>query len=164
MLPKNKNFTLTAISKVMAFKKFRIIIIYILVDFLAIFLSTITAYQFRLQSLYFFPSVEQIDLTFNYKIFFIFVILGWLLTFMSTGIYSFNHANLFVLNVQNVLKRSIYFFFILGFISFITKILFSRILFLVMLISGLIYLFIGRIIAYFLLIRPLILNKKISFH
>ena len=162
MLPKNRNFTLTAISKVMAFQKFRIVIIYISVEFLAIFLSTITAYQLRLQNLYFFSSIEQIDLTFNYKIFFIFVILGWLLTFMSTGIYGFNHANLFVLNVQNVLKRSIYFFFILGFISFITKILFSRILFLVMLISGLIYLFIGRIIAYFLLIRPLILNRKIS--
>jgi exopolysaccharide biosynthesis polyprenyl glycosylphosphotransferase len=71
------------------------------------------------------------------------------------------HANLFVLNLQLVIKRSVYFFFFLGFISFIFKASFSRIVFGVMLVSGLIYLIIGRLITYFLVLKPLILKKKV---
>jgi len=130
-------------------------------DFICITISGITAFQFR------FPdknsevesklALGQID----YKSILLAIILSWLFIFIVSGIYRFKHANLFVLNLQLVIKRSIYFFFFLGFISFILKASFSRIVFAVMLTSGLLYLLMGRLITYFLFLRPLILNKKI---
>ena len=160
MFPKNK--ILTTIKELIVDRKFLIVIIFICADFLAMLLSLLTAYQFRFKGLSLLPGLEEFDLKFNYRFFFLFVIFSWLSVFILTGIYNFDHANLFVLNIQNVLKRTIYFYFFLGFVSFVTKILFSRILFIYMLISGLIYLLIGRTIAYFAIIRPMILSKKIS--
>ncbi len=130
-------------------------------DFICITISGITAFQFR------FPdknsevdsklALGQID----YKSILLAIILSWLFIFIVSGIYRFKHANLFVLNLQLVIKRSIYFFFFLGFISFILKASFSRIVFAVMLTSGLVYLLLGRLVTYFIFLKPLILNKKI---
>jgi exopolysaccharide biosynthesis polyprenyl glycosylphosphotransferase len=61
-----------------------------------------------------------------------------------------------------IIKRSFTFFFFLGFLSFILKASFSRSLFLVMLGSGLIYLFILRISIYLFVLRPLILKKQVT--
>ena len=135
--------------------------ILIISDFISITFSAITAFQFR------FPdknlevdsrsAIAQID----YRGILLVVILSWLFMFIVSGIYRFKHANLFVLNLQLVIKRSIYFFFFLGFISFILKASFSRIIFAVMLTSGLVYLLLGRLVSYFIFLKPLILKKKI---
>ena len=135
--------------------------ILIISDFISITFSAITAFQFR------FPdknlevdsrsAIAQID----YRGILLVVILSWLFMFIVSGIYRFKHANLFVLNLQLVIKRSIYFFFFLGFISFILKASFSRIIFAVMLTSGLVYLLLGRLLSYFIFLKPLILKKKI---
>jgi len=135
--------------------------ILIISDFISITFSAITAFQFR------FPdknlevdsrsAIAQID----YRGILLVVILSWLFIFIVSGIYRFKHANLFVLNLQLVIKRSIYFFFFLGFISFILKASFSRIIFAVMLTSGLVYLLLGRLVSYFIFLKPLILKKKI---
>jgi exopolysaccharide biosynthesis polyprenyl glycosylphosphotransferase len=61
-----------------------------------------------------------------------------------------------------IIKRSFAFFFFLGFLSFILKASFSRSVFLVMLASGLVYLFLVRISIYALILRPLILKKRVS--
>jgi FlaA1/EpsC-like NDP-sugar epimerase len=141
--------------------KFAIAGILIISDFISITFSAITAFQFR------FPdknlevdsrsAIAQID----YRGILLVVILSWLFMFIVSGIYRFKHANLFVLNLQLVIKRSIYFFFFLGFISFILKASFSRIIFAVMLTSGLVYLLLGRLVSYFIFLKPLILKKKI---
>ena len=141
--------------------KFAIAGILIISDFISITFSAITAFQFR------FPdknlevdsrsAIAQID----YRGILLVVILSWLFMFIVSGIYRFKHANLFVLNLQLVIKRSIYFFFFLGFISFILKASFSRIIFAIMLTSGLVYLLLGRLLSYFIFLKPLILKKKI---
>ncbi|NDH81666.1 MAG: exopolysaccharide biosynthesis polyprenyl glycosylphosphotransferase, partial [Actinobacteria bacterium] len=103
------------------------------------------------------PAIAQFD----YRGILLAIILSWLFIFIVSGIYRFKHANLFVLNLQLVIKRSIYFFFFLGFVSFILKASFSRIVFAVMLTSGLLYLLLGRLLTYFIFLKPLILKKKI---
>lgn len=162
MSVKSKNSSAIGVGNIQVNKKMLIFAILIIADSLAIFLSVVTAYQFRFRAFTLFSDVDVGGTEFNYKLFLLLVMFGWLSTLIITGTYQFTHANLFVLNVQNVLKRTMYFFFILGFISFISKVLFSRILFMLMLASGLIFLFIGRTLAYFVLIRPMILDKKIA--
>ena len=135
--------------------------ILILSDFICITLSAITAFQFR------FPDRSlEIDsrpaiAQFDYRGILLLIILSWLSIFIISGIYRFKHANLFVLNLQLVIKRSIYFFFFLGFVSFVLKASFSRIVFAIMLGSGLVYLLLGRLLTYFIFLKPLILKKKI---
>ena len=141
--------------------KFVIVIVLASSDLLATTLSAITAFQFR------FPqnspdanpklALAQVD----YRGILVLIVFSWLFLFLLTGIYRLKHANLFVLNLQLVIKRSVYFFFFLGFISFILKASFSRIVFGVMLVSGLVFLILGRLITYFLILKPLILKKKV---
>jgi len=141
--------------------KLLIVTVLVFSDLLATLLSAITAFQFRFpqNSLEtdFKPAIAQFD----YRGILLLIVFSWLFLFLLTGIYRFKHANLFVLNLQLVIKRSVYFFFFLGFISFILKASFSRIVFGVMLVSGLVYLILGRLITYFLILKPLILKKKV---
>jgi exopolysaccharide biosynthesis polyprenyl glycosylphosphotransferase len=133
----------------------------ILSDFICITLSAITAFQFRFPDKNLEEDSKPAIAQFDYRGILLVIILSWLFIFMISGIYRFKHANLFVLNLQLVIKRSIYFFFFLGFVSFILKASFSRIVFAVMLSSGLLYLLLGRLLTYFIFLKPLILKKKI---
>jgi exopolysaccharide biosynthesis polyprenyl glycosylphosphotransferase len=135
--------------------------ILIVSDFICITLSAITAFQFRFPDKNLEANSRPAIAQFDYRSILLVIILSWILIFLISGIYRFKHANLFVLNLQLVIKRSIYFFFFLGFISFILKASFSRIVFAVMLTSGLLYLLLGRLITYFIFLKPLILKKKI---
>lgn len=135
--------------------------ILILSDFICITLSAITAFQFRFPDTNLQTDSRPAIAQFDYRGILLVIILSWLFIFIVSGIYRFKHANLFVLNLQLVIKRSIYFFFFLGFISFILKASFSRIVFAIMLGSGLVYLLLGRLITYFIFLKPLILKKKI---
>ena len=135
--------------------------ILILSDFICITLSAITAFQFRFPDKNLESDSRPAIAQFDYRGILLVIILSWLSIFIVSGIYRFKHANLFVLNLQLVIKRSIYFFFFLGFISFILKASFSRIVFAIMLGSGLVYLLLGRLVTYFIFLKPLILKKKI---
>ena len=135
--------------------------ILILSDFICITLSAITAFQFRFPDKNLEADSRPAIAQFDYRGILLVIILSWLSIFIVSGIYRFKHANLFVLNLQLVIKRSIYFFFFLGFISFILKASFSRIVFAIMLGSGLVYLLLGRLVSYFIFLKPLILKKKI---
>jgi len=141
----------------------KILVVTVLVfsDLLATLLSAITAFQFRFPQDSLDADSEPAIAQFDYRGILLFIIFGWLFLFLLTGIYTVKHANLFLLNLQLVIKRSVYFFFFLGFISFILKASFSRIVFGVMLVSGLVYLILGRLITYFLILKPLILKKKV---
>jgi len=141
--------------------KFFVVAVLVFSDLLATSLSAITAFQFRFPQNSRDTDPKLAIAEFEYQGILVIIVLSWSFLFLLTGIYRFKHANLFVLNLQLIIKRSIYFFFFLGFISFILKASFSRIVFGVMLVSGLVYLVLGRLITYFLVLRPLILRKKI---
>ena len=141
--------------------KLAVVSILILSDFICITLSAITAFQFRFPDKNLEEDSKPAIAQFDYRGILLVIILSWLFIFIISGIYRFKHANLFVLNLQLVIKRSIYFFFFLGFISFILKASFSRIVFAIMLGSGLVYLLLGRLVTYFIFLKPLILKKKI---
>ena len=141
--------------------KLSVVAVLILSDFICIFLSAITAFQFRFPQNSLDTDSKPAIAQFDYRGILLLIVLSWLFLFILTGIYRFKHANLFVLNLQLVIKRSVYFFFFLGFISFILKASFSRIVFGVMLVTGLVYLILGRLITYFLILKPLILKKKV---
>jgi exopolysaccharide biosynthesis polyprenyl glycosylphosphotransferase len=131
-------------------------------DAIAIALSAVTAYNFR------FPDAEALVdgkpaiAQFEYRGILVVLVCAWILVLVATGTYRFNHATLVVFNLRLIIKRSVTYFFALGFLSFILKASFSRSVFLVMLGSGIIYLFIMRISIYGLVLRPLILKKKVS--
>jgi exopolysaccharide biosynthesis polyprenyl glycosylphosphotransferase len=141
--------------------KLSVVAILILSDLIGIILSAFTAFQFRFPQNNLEKDSRPTIAQFDYSGILALVVISWLLLFLLTGVYRFKHANLFVLNLQLVIKRSVYFFFFIGFISFILKASFSRIVFGVMLVSGLIYLILGRLITYFLILKPLILRKKV---
>jgi exopolysaccharide biosynthesis polyprenyl glycosylphosphotransferase len=135
--------------------------ILIISDFISITFSAITAFQFRFPNKNLEVDSKPAIAQFDYRGILLVIILSWLFMFIVSGVYRFKHANLFVLNLQLVIKRSLYFFFFLGFISFILKASFSRIVFAIMLGSGLVYLLLGRLLSYFIFLKPLILKKKI---
>jgi len=142
--------------------KLFVVAVLILTDFTCISLSAITAFQFRFPENSLYADDKPAIAQFDYRGILLLIVFSWSFLFLLTGIYRFEHANLFVLNLQSVIKKSVYFFFFLGFISFILKASFSRIVFGVMLVSGLVYLILGRLITYFLILKPLILKKKVT--
>ena len=129
-------------------------------DCAAIALSSVTAYIFRFSDskVNSKPSLAAFD----YKFVLFAVAFVWSFILLLTGTYKFKHANLVGLNLRLVAKRTITFFFFLGFISFLFKASFSRSVFLVMLSSGLVYIFIIRLTVYFFVIKRLIYRKKIT--
>lgn len=131
-------------------------------DSFAIGLSAFTAYTTRLNA-----NTSQLASTskaiqFEYKSILVALVVSWIFTLIITGTYRFNHSTLVTFNLRLLIKRSIAYFFALGFLSFILKASFSRSVFLVMLCSGLTYLFLTRIVIYGFVLRPMILRKKVA--
>ena len=131
-------------------------------DSIAIALSAVTAYSWRFPDATTLVDGKPAIAQFEYRGILAFLVISWILVLIATGTYRFNHATLVIFNLRMIIKRSFTFFFFLGFLSFILKASFSRSVFLVMLGSGLVYLFLVRISVYGLILRPMILRKKVS--
>jgi exopolysaccharide biosynthesis polyprenyl glycosylphosphotransferase len=131
-------------------------------DAIAIALSAVTAYNFRFPDAATLIDGKAAIAQFEYRGILVIIVAAWVAVLVTTGSYRFNHATLVVFNLRMIIKRSFAFFFFLGFLSFILKASFSRSVFLVMLSSGLVYLFLVRIGIYGLILRPMILRKKVS--
>ena len=131
-------------------------------DSIAIALSAVTAYAWRFPDASTLVDGKPAIAQFEYRGILAFLVISWTLVLIATGTYRFNHATLVIFNLRMIIKRSFTFFFFLGFLSFILKASFSRSVFLVMLGSGLLYLFLVRISVYGLILRPMILRKKVS--
>jgi FlaA1/EpsC-like NDP-sugar epimerase len=129
-------------------------------DSFAVALSAITAYNFRFPDASTLMDGEPAIAQFEYRGILSVVVIAWILLLVATSTYRFSHATLVVFNLRMIIKRSFTFFLLLGFLSFILKASFSRSVFLVMLGSGLLYLFLVRITVHGLVLRPLILKKK----
>ena len=144
------------------FQQVAILALMLIPDSIAIALSALTAYNFRFPDAASMVEGKPAIAQFEYRGILTLVVVAWILFLVISGTYQFSHANLVVFNLRMIIKRSVTYFFFLGFLSFILKASFSRSVFLVMLASGLIYLFLARISIYGLVLRPLILNKRIS--
>jgi exopolysaccharide biosynthesis polyprenyl glycosylphosphotransferase len=131
-------------------------------DSIAIALSAVTAYAWRFPDATTLVDGKPAIAQFEYRGILAFLVISWILVLIATGTYRFNHATLVIFNLRMIFKRSFTFFFFLGFLSFILKASFSRSVFLVMLGSGLVYLFLVRISVYGIILRPMILRKKVS--
>ena len=142
--------------------KLKISAVLLAADALALILAAVVAYNFRFRSSLFEtegqPSIAAID----YELIIGFIVLGWLVTFGITGIYSLKHDSLFILNLQSLIKRSFIYFFSLGFLSFVTRASFSRTVFVSLIVLGLINLILSRTLLHFIYFRPLIKSKKLS--
>jgi exopolysaccharide biosynthesis polyprenyl glycosylphosphotransferase len=152
-----KNFTKTLNSR-----KLFILILVLGPDIFAMTLSAYTAFRFRFTESPISTTNSPGIGVFDYWVILIVIISTWMLTLITTGTYQFNHATLVVFNLRMIIKRTFVYFFALGFLSFILKASFSRSVFLVMLGSGLVYLFTLRITVYALILRPLILKKQVA--
>ena len=143
-------------------RKRTIVLGLLITDIFAISLSAATAYIVRFSETSniqgALPSIAQFD----YRGILFLVAISWILILTLTGTYNLTHADLMVLNLRLIMRRSVVFFLLLGFISFILRASFSRIVFLTFLMSGMIYLFIFRVAIYFLVLRPLILKKQVT--
>ena len=131
-------------------------------DSLAIAASAFTAYTFRFPDARTAVDGSPAIAQFEYRGILVVLVVIWIMVLIAAGSYRFNHATLVVFNLRMIIKRSFTYFFFLGFLSFILKASFSRSVFLVMLGSGLVYLFIARIGIYLFVLRPMILRKKVS--
>jgi FlaA1/EpsC-like NDP-sugar epimerase len=134
----------------------------VVVDALALLCAAVIAYNFRFRSSLFESEGQPSIAAFDYELILGVVILGWLLAFGLSGIYSLNHDSLFILNLQNLIKRSIIYFFSLGFLSFVTRASFSRTVFIALLLSGLMILILVRTLLYLIFLKPLIKRKRFS--
>ena len=143
-------------------QKVTISVAMILVDSMALLSAAVIAYNFRFRSSLFESAGQPSIAAFDYEIILSFVVLGWLLTFGLSGIYSLNHDSLFTLNLQSLIKRSIVYFFSLGFLSFVTRASFSRTVFITLFLSGLINLVLVRTLLYLIFLRPLIKRKRFT--
>jgi len=139
-----------------------ILVLMLIPDAIAIALSAVTAFNFRFPESTNLEDGKPVIAQFEYRGVLALLVAVWITILMITGTYRFNHATLVIFNLRVIFKRSFTFFFFLGFLSFILKASFSRSVFLVMLGSGLVYLFLIRIGIYALILRPLILRKKVS--
>jgi len=139
-----------------------LVFVFIVSDFIAISWASIFAYNFRFRSSFFETEPQPSIATFDYQLILVFVALGWLFTFGLSGIYSLNHDSLLILNLQSLIKRSIFYFFSLGFFSFVTRASFSRTVFIVLFLSGLINLILARTLLYLVFLKPLIKRKRFS--
>jgi hypothetical protein len=116
--------------------KFQISIVLLAADAIALILAAVIAYNFRFRSSFFETEGQPSIATINYELILGIIVLIWLVTFGLGGIYSLNHNNLFILNLQSLIKRSLLYFFSLGFLSFVTRASFSRTVFLVLLLRA----------------------------
>jgi exopolysaccharide biosynthesis polyprenyl glycosylphosphotransferase len=142
--------------------KLQISLILLAADALALILAAITAFNFRFRSSLFETEIQPSIASIDYGLILGLVVLSWLATFGSSGIYRLNHNSLFILNLQGLIKRSLIFFFSLGFLSFVTRASFSRTVFIVLLLSGLLNLILIRSTLHFVFLKPLIKLKRLS--
>jgi exopolysaccharide biosynthesis polyprenyl glycosylphosphotransferase len=142
--------------------KLRIGIVLIATDAFALICAAVTAYNLRFRSSFFETESQPSIAAIGYDFILSLIVLGWLGNFALSGIYSLSYNSLFILNLPNIVKRSLIYFFSLGFLSFVTRASFSRTVFVALLFLGVVNVVLMRIAIYFFLIRPMIKRKKIS--
>jgi len=157
-----KESLLQRLTKRTSVQQVTILALMLIPDSFALALSAITAYNLRFPDTSTLVDSKPAIAQFEYRGILSVMVVAWILILVATGTYRFSHATLVVFNLRMIIKRSFTFFFFLGFLSFILKASFSRSVFLVMLASGLFYLFLVRIAVYGLVLRPLILKKKVT--
>jgi exopolysaccharide biosynthesis polyprenyl glycosylphosphotransferase len=124
-----------------------ILIISLVLDVVAVFSAAFVAYRLR------FVNEDQAYLDvankFSVSSFSILLIIcfGWISTLALSGLYTQSNLNLAMANLRIVFRQSLFFFFGLGFLSFLIKASFSRIIFLAMFLIGVLLLAFNRLMS-----------------
>lgn len=139
------------------------VLFYLLVlipDAISIFIAGLVAVQLRFDDVAQLTGVGGID--FNYQYVVAFISIGWLILLILTRTYQYSHSAFLLLHQQGKIKKSLFFFFGVGFFSFIFKVEFSRSIFVTMLCLGIVLMTVNRVLFHFLLIRNLMKKRIIS--
>jgi len=131
-------------------------------DFISIICSAFFAYYFRFANLSQTQKLRPSIVGFGYIEILVLLVFSWTIFLFLSGCYKFDLRNLATFDLRLIVKRSISFFFLLGFLSFLLKASFSRFVFLLMLTSGIFFILCFRIVVYFFVVRPLILRKRLT--
>ena len=130
-------------------------------DVLAITISAGVAYLYRFSDQ---PTQYRRIATsdFDYKSILVATSLVWLTVLILGGSYDGTNESIFVFQPFPAIKKTIFFFLALGFVSFLTKASFSRIVFLVMLLIGVLLIFLFRLLVFIGITKPLLHSKRLS--
>jgi exopolysaccharide biosynthesis polyprenyl glycosylphosphotransferase len=122
-------------------------------DFFAVVSASLLSYSARFEL----KSSADLEIAAQYNVssrfILVLVSLGWLLALALNGTYSNSHSNIANLNLRMIFRRSLTYFFLFGFLSFIFKASFSRGIFVFMFFSGITMIFIFRTLFLYLVVR-----------
>ena len=139
-----------------------LLIVFVLADFLAILFAASLSYSLRF-SLFFGETFLETKVTLiDYRIVLLLLTISWLSVFGIGGLYAYRSKPLSVIDFQSLIRYSFIFFFSLGFACYVFKIPFSRGIFILMFFVGMTSLITTRLLLYFIVVKPLLLNKKYS--
>lgn len=133
-----------------------------LFDTLAISMAAIFSYQNRFENSNGIQPTNSALQNLPYAELLLIICLGWLITLYFSEYSNTHRQSILYLDPLKLVRPSVTYFFAIGFLSFMTKASFSRVIFFLLICSGLILLVISRVIFYVLVVRPLIKTKKIS--
>jgi exopolysaccharide biosynthesis polyprenyl glycosylphosphotransferase len=141
-------------------RRFQLLALRVLPDFLAIGLAAYASYEIRFKGLnaqkIVFPGTQHL----TYPKFLVVLVAFWVLVLFMAGAYSDRHVNLFFTNSRVILRASINLFLGVGFFSYLAKAEFSRSIFMTFFISGVILVLVARQLTNLLVIRPLLAKRK----
>jgi len=126
---------------------------FVSLDLLAVLIASVISYKtrFELKSNADLEIAAQYNL--NSQAILIGVGIGWVIALALNGTYTNSHSNIANLNLRIIFRRSLIYFFLLGFVSFLVKAAFSRGIFLFMFVSGISFIFLFRAIFFHLVVR-----------
>ncbi len=140
----------------------QIVALIALPDSIAIILSAITAFYTRFGFKNSNSSQISLIFNFNYQTFLIFLGVGWIFALALSGIYRNLHSTLTVLSLPAIIRPSIFYFLLVGFVSFISKASISRIAFVSVFFFGLVLIIAFRVAIHYLVIRFLVKSRIVA--
>lgn len=148
-------------AKELKLKLFLSVIVFI-PDVIGLLLTSLISYQIRFREFEFANYQDSLFSDIDYLFVLMLISAGWLLSLFLSGNYQIQISNLAKFNQNRLIRVSLIYFFIIGFISFSLNASFSRQLFISMFMLGLISLLFFRFVAHLSLIKPLINKKRIT--
>ena len=143
-------------------RRFQIFALLTVPDSIAIITGSLGAYVTRFGSAEINSAQISLVLDFSYQTFLFIVGIGWILALMLSGVYSNHHSTLTVLSLPVILRPSILYFLLVGFVSFISKASISRIAYISTFFIGFLLIITLRIIMHYLVIRRMIYKKILT--
>jgi exopolysaccharide biosynthesis polyprenyl glycosylphosphotransferase len=133
----------------------------VILDFVGILIAGVIAFIIRFRSSLFENSPRPAIADFNYEFILCAIGVGWILILGLNGHYQIRKTNLAILNIPILVKHSILYFFAIGFLSFFLRASFSRTVFFVFFVAGLLNLITLRSLFFQFVTKPMIRSKHL---